>query len=66
MAEVESRDYVLAEVAMEGERVVLAPVGERRDAQITRCADPDLDDLELARSVLRAHLAERIHEARCS
>jgi len=43
---------------MQGQRVVLAPVRETRNAQVAGGADPDLDDFELARPVLGPDLAD--------
>jgi hypothetical protein len=43
---------------VDGQRVVLAPLREARDAQVARGADPDLDHFELARPLLRADLAD--------
>jgi hypothetical protein len=49
----------LAEIPMPCQRVILAPVRERGDAEVAWGADPDLHHLQLARPILWPHLANR-------
>jgi len=48
----------LPEIPVQCQRIVLAPVRERGDTQVARGADPNLDDFELPRPVLRPDLAD--------
>ncbi len=51
-------EWVLAEIAVQRQRIVRAPVRERGDAQVARCTDAELDHVELARAILRPNLAD--------